>query len=111
MGETLGGGGRGAHRWRGGARWSRKRRSSAGGGAGWRMKWPEVGRAARNGGVGGVRAGSAGWNGRAAGGRRGVGWAGGTRRVRRAVRGRSGGRAGVHLARRVNATKDEPLDG
>jgi hypothetical protein len=72
MGEALGGGGRGAHRWRGGARWSRKKRSSAG------EAW--------DGGCSGVRSG--GWHGSIgpdgggggvrAGGPRGVGRAGET---------------------------------
>jgi hypothetical protein len=66
------------------------------------MQWHEVGRAAggraggtgligRDGGGGGVRAGHVGLNGRA-GERRGVGWAGRTCKVGRAVQGRSGGR-------------------
>jgi hypothetical protein len=93
MGEALGGGGRGAHRWQGGARQSRKRRSSAGeawdGGCsgvrsgqvagGWVGGTGSIG---RDGGGGSVSTGGAGLNGRATRGRVG----------RRAVRGRSGGR-------------------
>jgi hypothetical protein len=37
-GEAQGGGGRSAHRWRGGVRWSRKEALISGGGVGWRMQ-------------------------------------------------------------------------
>jgi hypothetical protein len=66
----------------------------SGGGGGWRMQWCEIGRAA------GGRAGQhgvdwSGWRRRGReGGRREVGRAGGTRRVERAMRGRSGGARG-----------------
>jgi hypothetical protein len=102
MGEALGGGGRGAHQWRDGARWSRKRRSSVGkawdggcsgvrsGGrhgvnlSGWRRRGVRAGGAGLNGQVGdggsdgqagrsGERCGVGRSGGRAAWGRRGEG--------------------------------------
>jgi hypothetical protein len=97
MGEALGGGDRGTHRWRGGARQSRKRRLSA--------------RKGRDGGCSGVRSGGqhvidrSGWRRRGceggrcgverAGGRRGVELAGGGGLGRQALRVGSGERCGV----------------
>jgi hypothetical protein len=99
---------------KGGARWSRKRHLSVGeawdGGCsgvrsarrrgGWAGSMGSIG---RDGGGGGVRAGGAGLNRQVMG----VGRAGRTHRVRRAVRGRSvgwAGHVGVHLARLVGWT-------
>jgi hypothetical protein len=69
MGEALGGGGKGAHRWRSGVRWSRNRHSSAG------EAWDVVarGRAGGMGSIGRDGGGGGEWHGiERAGGRRGV---------------------------------------
>jgi hypothetical protein len=87
-GEALGRGGRVTHWWRGGARRSRKRGSSAGeawdGGCSGTRSGGRHESFGRDGGGRGVRAGGVGLNAQV-GGRRGVGWAGGMRIVRRAV--------------------------